>query len=207
MSRAAQPSIRAVIFDVGGVLVRTTDPAPRRALEQRLGLEAGQAEYLVFNSPMGRNAQMGALASGELWGWVQSQLGLDHAGLADFQRDFFAGDTLDGALLDYVRSLRPRYQTAIISNAMDNLLETVTTHYPMADAFDVIVWSAAMKTMKPDAAIFAQTLARLGRAPDEAVFVDDFPANVTGARAAGLQAVHYVAGMDLPAALAELGVK
>jgi FMN phosphatase YigB (HAD superfamily) len=196
-----------VIFDVGGVLVRTTDPAPRRALEQRLGLEAGQAEYLVFHSPMGRKAQMGALPSGELWGWVKVQLGLDHAGLLDFQREFFAGDTLDDTLLEYIRSLRPRFQTAIISNAMDNLLETVTTHYPMADAFDVIVWSAAMKTMKPDAAIFAETLARLGRAPEEAVFVDDFPANVTGARAAGLHAVQYVAGMDLPAALARFGVK
>lgn len=207
MSQAGRPPIRAVIFDVGGVLVRTTDPAPRRALEQRLGLEAGQAEHLVFNSRLGQLAQMGTIPSGELWLWVQSQLGLDNAGLVDFQRDFFAGDTLDGGLLDYIRGLRPRYQTAIISNAMDNLLETVTTHYPMVDAFDVIVWSAAMKVMKPDAAIFAETLARLGRAPNEALFVDDFPANVAGARAVGLHAVRFVAGMDLPAALAKLGVQ
>lgn len=207
MNRAGSPRIRAVIFDVGGVLVRTTDPTSRRALEQRLGLAAGEAEYLVFNSPMGTRAQMGAIPACELWSWVQARLELDEEGLREFQHDFFAGDTLDHALLGYVRGLRPRYQTAIISNAMDSLTETLTTTYPMTDAFDLIVGSAYVKVMKPDATIFATALSRLGREPGEAVFVDDSAANVDGARAAGLHAVQYVAGMDLADTLAKLGVK
>ncbi|MFZ1772004.1 MAG: hypothetical protein WAU00_22525, partial [Caldilinea sp.] len=63
--------IKAVIFDVGGVLVRTEDPAPRRRLEEQLGLQPGEAEYLVYNSEMGQQAQRGELAAAELWGWLQ----------------------------------------------------------------------------------------------------------------------------------------
>ena len=38
------------------------------------------------------------------------------------------------------------------------------------------------------------------------MLVDDYIANVEGARAAGMQAIHYQAGMDIRAALEELGV-
>ena len=198
--------IRALIFDVGGVLVRTEDAAPRRRAEQRFGLGPGRAEFLVFNSDMGRQAQHGQITAAELWAWVQVQLGVDDATLAAFRTDFFGGDRLNAADVELIRRLRGPYQTAIISNAMDDLTEVVTTRYPMADAFDLIVGSAYEGIMKPDARIFQRTLARLGRQPDEAIFVDDFMHNVEGARAVGMHAVHYTPDLDLAAALAEFGV-
>ncbi len=199
-------TIQAVVFDVGGVLVRTEDRAPRAALEKRLGLAAGAAEQLVFNGPMGLQAQQGAISAQDLWAWLQAELKLDEEGLAEFRQAFFAGDRLDTTLVEMIRSLRPRYQTAIISNAMDDLLETVTYRYPMADAFDLIVGSAYERVMKPDPAIFLRTLERLGRAPQEAVFIDDFAHNIEGARAVGMAAIHYTPGVDLQAELARLGV-
>lgn len=198
--------IQAVIFDVGGVLLRTEDRGPRSALEVRYGLAPGASEVLVFNGEIGTQAQRGAITSRALWEYVQAELGLDAAGVAEFRAAFFGGERLDTEMVDLVRSLRPRYQTAIISNAMDDLLEVITHRYPLADAFDLIVGSAYEKVMKPDPAIFERTLARLGRAPEEAVFIDDFAHNVEGARRLGMAAIHYRAGMDLAAALAELGV-
>jgi len=198
--------IRAVIFDVGGVLIRTEDREPRRVLEARLGLAPGGAEKLVFNSPHGSQAQRGAIRSDELWTWVRGQLGLDDAGLQAFRREFFAGDVLDQALVKLVRGLRGRYQTAILSNYMDDLIENVTERYPMADAFDLIVGSAYEGVTKPEAAIFERALARLGRAPHEAVFIDDLAHNIAGAQAVGMAAIHYTPGLDVAAALAALGV-
>ncbi|MCC6169674.1 MAG: HAD family phosphatase [Caldilineaceae bacterium] len=200
-------TIQAVIFDVGGVLIRTEDRTPRAALEARWGLAPSASEQLVFNGPMGLQAQRGAISAQALWAWLQAELNLDDQGLADFRQAFFAGDRLDMALVAYIRRLRPRYQTAIISNAMDDLLEVVTYRYPMADAFDLIVGSAQTQVMKPDPAIFHYTLERLGRAPHEAVFIDDFAHNVEGARAVGMAAIHYTPGLDLAAALARLGVR
>jgi len=198
--------MQAVIFDVGGVLIRTEDSTPRRALETRLGLAPGQAEELVFSGPQGTRAQQGAITAQELWGWVQHELKLDAAELLAFRQEFFAGDRLDEGMLDLARRLRRHYQTAIISNAMDDLLETLTRRYPCADAFDLIVGSAYERVMKPAPMIFERTLARLECKPEAAVFIDDFAHNVTGARQVGMAAIHYRPGLDVAAALAALGV-
>jgi epoxide hydrolase-like predicted phosphatase len=198
--------ISAVIFDVGGVLVRTEDHSRRRTIEQRLGLQSGEAEELVFNGEMGVSAQLGQITTGQLWAWLKNHLQLDDAGLIEFRREFYGGDRLDTGLVDHIRSLRSRYQTAIISNASDNLLDTLTKTYPIVDAFDLIVGSAYEGVMKPDAVIFERTLKRLGRRPDETVFIDDFSHNVEGARAVGMHAIHFKSGTDLVMALQKLGV-
>ena len=198
--------IQAVIFDVGGVLLRTEDRVHRMALDKRFDLAPGTVEHLYFNSDAGQAAQKGELSAAEHAAWLRQELGLAEDEWAGVQAMFYAGDQLDIDLVTFIRTLRARYQTAIISNAMDDLLHVVTDLYPMADAFDLIVGSAYEGIMKPDARIFRRTLERLGRQPGETVFIDDFQHNVEGARAVGMHAVHFQPGIDLPAALAELGV-
>lgn len=199
--------IKAVIFDMGGVLVRTVDPTKRAAWEAHLGLAPGDAERIVLNSAMGRQAQLGAITTQELWNWVQGELHMDDATLAAFRHDFWAGDVLDDELVDLIRYLRLNYQTALLSNFMDELQEVITIRHPMADAFDLVVGSAYEKVMKPDAQIYERTLARLGRQPAEAVFIDDAMHNIEGARQVGLAAIHYQAGLDVSTALAALGLQ
>ena len=199
--------IRAVIFDIGGVLIRTDNATPRQQLEQQLGLKPGEAEYIVFNSPMGQQAQMGEISTAHLWRWVQKELKLSDLALAEFQREFFAGDHLDHELVAYIRQLKPHYQLAIISNAKDDLNVTMQEIDPVGDLFELVVGSGYERVMKPNAAIFHRTLERLQRQPQEAVFIDDFLHNVEGARAVGMNAIHFQPGLDLPAALAEMGVE
>jgi ribosomal protein S18 acetylase RimI-like enzyme len=52
-------AIGAVVWDAGGVLVRTIDQAPRRAWEARLGLELGGLERLVFRNEVAQQAAVG----------------------------------------------------------------------------------------------------------------------------------------------------
>jgi epoxide hydrolase-like predicted phosphatase len=193
--------IQAIIFDIGGVLIRTEDQGPRRRIEERLGLEAGAAEFIVFNSEGGRATQRGEFSEEENWRRVQAELRLSDDDLALFRAEFWAGDQLDTALIDYIRGLRPRYQTAIISNAMPGLLTLLTGKHPIADAFDVIIGSGDAGIAKPDAAIYQLALDKLGRQPQEAIFIDDSLRNVQGARAVGLHTIHYTAGMNLIAEL------
>ena len=207
MTGSESKLIKAVLFDVGGVLVRTHDRSPRRRWEQRLGLDEGEADSIVFGGEMGTKAQTGEISEEALWEWIGRRLDLEGETLRAFRRDFWTGDVLDEELVAYIRSLRPRYQTAIISNATDRLHTVLAELFNVADAFDVIVGSAEEKVMKPDPAIFHRTLERLERKPEETVFIDDSPPNVAGARSLGMHAVHFRAGMDVPAALARLGVK
>ncbi len=197
--------IRAVLFDVGGVLVRTFDQSGRRRWEERLGLPPGGAEALVLNSPMGHSAQRGEIGEAALWAWVAERLALD-AELAAFRADFWRGDRVDETLVDLIRRLRPRYQTAVISNATDGLRNTLEA-YGLLGEFDVVVGSAYEGVMKPDPAIYQRALQRLGRAADEAVLIDDAPANVAGAVAVGLNAILFTPTLDLEEELRRRGVR
>ncbi|MCB8967866.1 MAG: HAD family phosphatase [Ardenticatenaceae bacterium] len=198
--------IQAVIFDFGGVLVRTPDRSSRKQWEDKLGLAEWESEQIVFNSEMGIKAQCGEVSDAALWQWVGARLALSADELAAFQEAFWAGDVLDTALIDAIRGLRPFYQTAIISNAADGLRQALHTTYPIADAFDLIVVSAEEKVMKPKPDIYLRTLERLGRQPEEAVFIDDFAHNIAAARQLGMAAIHYQPGTDMKAELAALGV-
>jgi epoxide hydrolase-like predicted phosphatase len=194
-------TIEAVIFDVGGVLVRTLDRGPREAWEKRLGLERGEADSIVFGGEMGTKAQRGEISEEELWRWIGRHLDLSPRHLAAFRRDFWAGDVLDDSLIELIRSLRPRYQTAIISNAFDSLRHDLTERYPIIDAFDLIIVSAEEKVMKPDPEIYKRTLHLLGRSPAEAIFIDDSLPNVEAARNLGMWAVHFGTDTNLAAEL------
>lgn len=198
--------IRVVIFDVGGVLVRTPNRASRQKWETRLGLPDWATDSLVFDSEMGTKAQLGLITEEELWEWIGQELKLPAVDLIEFRTDFWAGDVLDDQLVALIRRLRPRYQTAVISNFNNSLREILKSEYPIMDAFDLIVCSAEEKVMKPDPEIFQRALDRLGREPSEAVFIDDSEANVQAARKIGLQAIHFKPNLDIASELVALGV-
>jgi epoxide hydrolase-like predicted phosphatase len=198
--------IKAVIFDVGGVLIRTPNRSKRLNWERKLGLDEWQSEVIIFGGEMGTKAQLGDITNAQLWDWVGERLNLSPSDLQRFRADFWAGDILDISLVDYIRSIRPGYQTAIISNATDALRESLTDTYPIVDDFDLIVCSAEEHLMKPTDEIYFRTLERLDRSPAEAVFIDDSEANVQAARKVGMAAIHFHPNLNLADALAPFGV-
>jgi epoxide hydrolase-like predicted phosphatase len=196
-------AIKAILFDVGGVLVRTFDHSGRREWEKRLGLAPNELEAIVLNSEMGHRAQRGEISDAELWQWAGAHLGVEDEGDA-FRRDFWRGDAVDQGLVQLIRELRGRYRMAVISNATDDLLKTLEK-YGLRSEFDLIVGSAYEGVMKPDPAIFLKALDGLGCRPGEAVFIDDAPRNIAAAEALGIHVILFSPSLDLRKALAELG--
>ena len=184
-------TLRAVIFDFGDVLVRTVDTSLRAAWEQRLGLPLGGAEQIVFGNENDYSAQLGRVSATEHWRQVGSQLGLDDAALRRFREDFFAGDQLDLRLVTFVRRLRHRYHLGLLSNAFGDARQAFAAKFGLLDLFHSVTISAEEGIMKPDPRIYRIALARAQVAPEEALFVDDMARNVEGARAVGMQALHY----------------
>lgn len=184
-------TIRAVIWDLGGVLLRAENPAPRQALAKRLGMTRAELETLVFAGPSGNRAQLGEITIDEHWENLRQELGFSPQEVQDFKDEFWKSDRVDTTLVNYIRSLRSSYKTGLLSNAFSNLREVITGTWRFEDAFDVMIISAEVGLVKPDPRIYALALDRLDVAPSEAIFVDDFLHNVEGARAAGLHAVHF----------------
>ena len=180
--------IRAVIWDFGGVLVRTTDHARREALAAELGLTLEELSARIFDGDNRRKAQLGHIDGEQHLRTVATEFGMSAAAL---QSAFFADDSLDEELMQYIRALRPRYKTGLLSNAMSTLRSAITERFSIADAFDAVIISAEVGVMKPDARIYQLALDALEVQPDEAIFIDDFADNVAGARALGMQAIQF----------------
>ena len=184
-------SIEAVIFDYGGVLMRTVTWAPRRELEQRLGLETGSIEKIVFESPKWDDVQSGQISYEAFWEDIAQRLDME-IGFSEVLGDtFWSGDRLDENLVDFIRHLRREgYGTALLSNAPRRLRQWLR-ELDIVDAFDTILISGEEGMAKPDPAIYELALERLGVVPEEAVFVDDMRENVSAARQVGLKAVRF----------------
>lgn len=184
-------TVKAVIFDLGGVLVRTDDREPRRRLAESLELSYAGIDGVVFSGESHRKAQVGTIGADEHWRNVLASLGLGPEDRRDFEARFWGGDRLDVALVDFIREMRLRTTTALLSNYWDNLRTLLTDVWRIEDAFDRVFISAELGLAKPGAEIYQHVVNALGVAPEEAVFVDDFPENVAGANDVGLQGILF----------------
>jgi putative hydrolase of the HAD superfamily len=64
-------------------------------------------------------------------------------------------------------------------------------HFDWLAGFTCLTWSCELLTAKPDPAIYRHTLDNLGVAPQEAIFIDDIPANIAAARALGIDGILF----------------
>lgn len=183
-------TIKAVFFDLGGVIVRTEFQAPRQKLADRLGIDYDDLSKLIFDSESSVRASTGELSSEEHWVSVIQRLKRPDSERQTIRDEFFAGDIVDRTLVEYIRSLRGKYKTGLISNAWSDLRDFILRE-KFADAFDEMIISAEVKAMKPDPKIFQIALERFGVKPKEAVFVDDFYANIEGCEKVGMKGIHF----------------
>jgi epoxide hydrolase-like predicted phosphatase len=184
-------AIRALIFDIGGVLVRDREGAPlHRAWERRLGLAHGTLGDAIWGTPIGARAMVGQVTLHDVWQDMARRYGLSAQEREQLEIDFFADSVWDETLLEYARSLRQRFKTGVISDAWLETREAIQDQVN-EDVFDVIVYSAEEGICKPDPEIYRRALARLGVEPYEATFVDDRIKNVEGACRLGIHAFQY----------------
>jgi epoxide hydrolase-like predicted phosphatase len=183
-------SKRLIAWDLGGVLLRTENYAPREALARQLGMTRLELEQLVFDSPSGAQAMRGEISIQTHWENIRLQLQKAPEEMEAIQAAFWGGDHLDLELITYIRSLKPKFHTALLSNAFSDLRQ-VLERWEIADAFEELVISAEVGLTKPDARIYRLLLERFRVAPANAIFVDDFPHNVEGARLTGMFAIHF----------------
>jgi len=189
-------SIKALIWDCGGVLVRTEDPSGRREWEQKLGLPRYDIDRVVLGSKAWIQAQCGEIPEEAYWTEVRVHLGLNERAIQDLRRDFYAGDRINPVVLDVITRLRPHYKQAILSNAVPSLLEMLRDRFQIVHLFDVIITSASIGVMKPDPHAYRAALDALRLRAEETVFIDDLRENIQGAKQLGMHAIHFETDHD-----------
>ncbi len=184
-------AIRAVVFDIGGVLVIAPDLGAGRRWEDRLGWPAGELEQRM--RAVWRGGSIGAITLDDVHQAIRERLGLDEQQLAEFMADLWHEylGTANTEIIEFARQLRPRFRTGILSNSFVGAREQERAAYGFEDLVDELVYSHEAGMSKPDPGIYALACARLDVRPEEMAFLDDTEVCVAGAREAGIHAVHY----------------
>jgi putative hydrolase of the HAD superfamily len=96
-------------------------------------------------------------------------------------------------------------KTALLSNMHHDMIAYLRENFDWMDQFDFITFSAEVRLVKPDAAIYEHTLCGLGVTPSETLFVDDREINIKAAREIGMKAVKFRSTAQLRKDLEEFG--
>lgn len=205
---SAEPPVRAVWFDLGGVFFPWPGSDFFARWEARLGLAPGELHARLWHGPDVEAANVGAITAEEYCRRCAPRLGTDPDRVRELIETAYTGEYLDAALAAYARSLRPRVRVAALTNSW-SFGRDLIARSGIGDLFDLVVSSAEEGVRKPDPRIYGITLERLGIAPAEAVFVDDVEENVAAARALGIHSLLFTstdaAVRELDALLARRG--
>lgn len=197
--------IKAIVFDIGGVLADLDAALCLRTFREEIG-------YTRMEEMLGLSEQKGIF--GEMERGVRTEQEFCEAIVKESRegtrpedvvrclQTFITGVPKEKT--DLLESLSQKYPLYFLSNnnpiAMD-----ITHRYFEENGFD---WrnrirkeflSFEMHMMKPGAAIFQEAIRQIGLPPEEILYIDDSKTNVEAAAANGLKALWYEPGTDLAA--------
>lgn len=184
-----------LLVDYAEVVTFAQPAAAIAAMARLLGLDSGTfvERYWHHRPPYDRGGPPGAF-----WSAV-ADAEVDDAGLlAELGRlDVGSWTHLNPDTLDVLGAAQDRgHQLALFSNAPQDLAGAVREQREMR-LFDALVFSSEIGLSKPDPAAFAAALQRLGRRPEDVLFIDDRAPNVAGAERAGLRALRFLSPRQL----------
>lgn len=185
--------IKAIIFDCFGVL--TTD-----------GWLPFKKEHFGHDKQLlDKATELNSLANSRLMSYQEflsriAQL----AGLSPERvRAIVESSVANQELLDYIKSLKPKYKIGMLSNASRNLLGELFSK-SQVNLFDEIALSYETGIPKPDSRAYIEAAQDLGLKPSQCVFIDDQEKHIAGARQVGMKAILYKDFAQMKSELVEI---
>ena len=198
-------TIKAIIFDMGGVLLQWNP----LALYQKHFPHLSSDEIKNFFSEVNFNA----------WNLEQDKGRTFEEGVADLSAKFphyaplisayhdhwpdCISGTIEGTVQILERVARNGTKAYGLTNFSSEKFALAREKYAFMEKFERVIVSGDVKLIKPDPAIYRLTLEQIGHAAQECVFVDDSLPNILAAREMGFAAIHFQSPAQLDAELGQ----
>ena len=196
--------IRNIILDFGSVLV---DWNPERLYGPYFNDDAKMRYFLTEICPHAWNAQADA---GRSTAEITEERVAVHPEWEKEIRMYFSqwikmmGEQIPG-MQELVEELKNRgYRLYGLTNWSAETFPLVKDNYPVFRLLDGIVVSGEEKIAKPDPGIFRILLQRYGLKPEECLFIDDNPKNVSTGESLGIRGLIFTSAAALKSRLAEV---
>ncbi len=183
-------SIKALIFDLHGVLLISNEDTIEETTAKRLNIPVEQVGS-IFHGEVNDRVDIGELSQRDYWLYCLDLMGLPHSRLPELESLFEDEFFIDPIMIKAVREYHKRFKTALLSNYSDSLRSSLENHWDVSGAFDEIIISWEIKMIKPNPDIFDYTLKKLRVSKEEAVLIDDRIVNIRGAADYGMHAIHF----------------
>jgi len=189
---------KAIIFDLGGVLVQFDFGRAYRALAEVCPYAEGASSERIAGAGLVEPGDFFAQLSRTL------ELRLDYEGFCRIWNHIFTGPLIPEKML---RGLASRYRLLLLSNTNAIHFEMIRRAYPMLRHFQELVLSYEVRALKPQPEIFRVAIERAGCRPEECFYTDDTAAHVEAARALGIDAVRFVDRAGLEREMSARGIR
>lgn len=199
--------IKAIVFDMGGVLIDLNYERCVAAYEK-----IGYKDIRDILDPCHQKGiygdmEKGAASEDAFYDFILagSNKGCTRADVDACMKSFYDGPTEEtGRLLQSLKA--EGYGIYMLSNNNPIMMRICREDFRRAGIdldsfFDGLFISCFMKMEKPDREIFEEAIRRIGLPADEILFIDDSPRNTEAARGAGMKVLDFVRGSDLSCSL------
>jgi putative hydrolase of the HAD superfamily len=201
--------IRAIIFDIGRVLVRVDIRRLQDSLALGLSLTPEELWSAIEKDPRWRDWQEGRISPHDWHLHLCQRLGIS-LNFGQFTTAWnLALDPQPIHPLRLFEELSKRYRLALLSNTDPIHVAHLESTYEFFRYFPKgqRIYSCSLGASKPDPLIYREALRVCKVRAAEAVYIDDIPAYVEAARQLGLSGIHYQSPPQLLQAFASLGIK
>ena len=198
--------IKAILFDLGRVIVPFDFGRGYRRLEEHCGIPAAEIPARIGQTDMVRRLESGQVTGEEFYAEFSAHLGLriPYEEFCNIWSSIFLPHTLVPESL--VRGLAGSYRTVLLSNTNPIHFAMIRKNYPLLRHFHSFVLSYEVGAMKPDPVIYQRAIEAAGCLAGECFFTDDIAEYVAGARLAGIDAVQFENATQLERELRARGV-
>ena len=198
---------RAVIFDLGKVLVHFDFKRGYRALEGLCPFRAEEIPHRIGTTDLVERFETGLVEPEDFVARLSALLNMrgDYQQFCAIWSCIFTEPLIPESLL---AGLAARYRLVLLSNTNAIHFESIRRQYaPLLRHFHRLVLSYEVKAMKPAPAIFRAAIEAAGCPAEECFYTDDIPAYVNAARAMGIDAVVFESAAQTEQALAARGIE
>jgi len=199
--------IKAIIFDIGGVVINDDFLSYAKRFEKKAGMSKERIYRSVIGSPEWRLYFKGKVSGEEVWKAIKRKY--LPPSIADEIRSSWEGifSPITGTI-NIIKHLKQTYKIFFLSNVDRKSATFVNKKYPeIFRLFDDGVMSFQTGMAKPDKRIYRYALRKFRLKPGECIYIDNQPENIPPARKLGMKAIRFQGTGRLKQQLKLFGVK